>query len=88
MDGSFSNVSLSSNNWINGFFGIMDFYLCCVVNCYEARAEVVLRKGDDHENKLSLTNFMRRKAGLNQHLAQLFNRIVETGKNRQRYLFG
>lgn len=51
VDGSFSNVSPSCNNWMNGFFGITGFYLCCVVNSYEARAEVVLRKGNDYENK-------------------------------------
>lgn len=29
-DGSFSNVNPSRDNWINGFFGIGGFYLCCV----------------------------------------------------------
>ena len=50
-DGSFSNVNPSRDNWINGFFGIGDFYLCCVANFDAARAEVVFGRGNKHENK-------------------------------------
>lgn len=45
-DGSFSNVNPSRDNWINGFFGIGGFYLCCVVNYDAARVEVVLGRGN------------------------------------------
>ena len=36
--GSFSNVNPSRDNWINGFFGVGGFYLCCVANFDAARA--------------------------------------------------
>lgn len=50
-DGSFSNVSPSRDNWINGFFGIGGFYLACVANYDAARVELVLAKADKSENK-------------------------------------
>ena len=50
-DGPFSNVRSSRDNWINGFFGIGGFYLCCVANYDAARAEVVFGKGSRQENK-------------------------------------
>ena len=50
-EGSFSNVNPSRDNWINGFFGIGGFYLCCVANFDSARAEVVFGRGNKQENK-------------------------------------
>lgn len=50
-DGSFSNVSPGRGNWINGFFGISGFSICCVANYDAARVEVVFQKGDKAENK-------------------------------------
>ncbi len=50
-DGSFSNVSPGRGNWINGFFGINSFSICCVANYDAARVEVVFQKGDKVENK-------------------------------------
>ena len=50
-EGSFSNVNPSRDNWINGFFGIGGFYLCCVANLDSARAEVVFGRGNKQENK-------------------------------------
>ncbi len=49
--GSFSNVNPSTDNWINGFFGIGGFYLCCVANFDSARAEVVFARAEKAENK-------------------------------------
>jgi hypothetical protein len=49
--GAFSNVSPSRDNWINGFFGVSGFSLCCVANYDEARAEVVFSKVSKQENK-------------------------------------
>ena len=49
--GSFSNVNPSTDNWINGFFGISGFYLCCVANFDSARSEVVFAKAKKSENK-------------------------------------
>lgn len=50
-DGSFTNVSPSRENWINGFFGISGFSICCVANYDAARVEVVFQKSDKAENK-------------------------------------
>ncbi len=50
-DGSFSNVSPGRENWINGFFGISGFSICCVANYDAARVEIVFQKGDKVENK-------------------------------------
>lgn len=50
-NGPFSNVSPSKDNWINGFFGISGFYLCCVANYDAARVEVVFGKASKEENK-------------------------------------
>lgn len=50
-DGSFTNVSPSRENWINGFFGISGFSICCVANYDAARVEIVFQKGDKAENK-------------------------------------
>lgn len=61
-DGSFSNVSPSRDNWINGFFGIGGFYLCCVANYDSARAEVVFGRGDKQENKDAFDSLYAHKA--------------------------
>lgn len=50
-DGSFSNVSPTRDNVINGSFGIGGFYLCCVANYNAARAEIVFARGNKQENK-------------------------------------
>lgn len=50
-DGSFSNVSPSRDNWINGFFGVSGFSLCCVANYDAARVEIVFAKSEKEENK-------------------------------------
>lgn len=50
-DGPFSNVNPSRENWINGFFGVSGFSLCCVANYDSARVEVVFQKGKKSENR-------------------------------------
>lgn len=49
--GPFSNVSPSRENWINGYFGVSGFSLCCVANYDSARVELVFSKADKEENK-------------------------------------
>lgn len=49
--GSFSNVNPSKENWINGFFGISGFSLCCVANYDSARVELYLGKAKKEDNK-------------------------------------
>lgn len=51
LNGPFSNVSPSRENWINGFFGVRGFYLCCVANYDAARAEIVFARENRQENK-------------------------------------
>lgn len=50
-EGSFSNVNPSTDKWINGFFGIGVFYLCCVANFDSARAESKFARAEKAENK-------------------------------------
>ncbi len=47
----FSNCSPVKENWVNGYFGIQGFNLCCVSNCDSARVEVYFGKSDKRENK-------------------------------------
>lgn len=49
--GSFSNVNPSKENWINGFFGISGFSLCCVANYDSARVELYFGKAKKEDNK-------------------------------------
>lgn len=48
---SFSNVNPSKENWINGYFGISGFSICCVANYDSARVEIYFGKVDKAENK-------------------------------------
>ena len=67
-DGSFSNVNPSRDNWINGFFGIGGFYLCCVANFDAARAEVVFGRGNKQENKAAFDSLYTHKAEIESAL--------------------
>ena len=67
-DGSFSNVNPSRDNWINGFFGIGGFYLCCVANYDAARAEVVFGRGNKQENKDAFDSLYTHKAEIESAL--------------------
>lgn len=67
-DGSFSNVNPSRDNWINGFFGIGGFYLCCIANYDAARVEVVLGRGNKQENKDAFDSLYTHKAEIESTL--------------------
>lgn len=60
-DGSFTNVSPGRENWINGFFGISGFNICCVANYDAARVELVFQKSDKAENKKSFDALISHK---------------------------
>lgn len=60
-NGTFSNVSPSKENWINGFFGISGFSLCCVANYDAARVEIVFSKADKAANKRAFDTLMTHK---------------------------
>lgn len=59
--GSFSNVNPSTDNWINGFFGIGGFYLCCVANFDSARSELVFARAEKLENKVAFDVLYKHK---------------------------
>lgn len=67
-DGPFSNVNPSKDNWINGFFGVGGFYLCCVANYDAARAEVVFARGNRQENKEAFDRLCAHKAEIESRL--------------------
>ena len=71
--GSFSKVSPSRDNWINGSFGVSGFYLCCVANYDAARAEVVFGKGDREENKKAFDALIFHKAEIESALGTNLN---------------
>ncbi|MCD7853319.1 MAG: DUF4268 domain-containing protein, partial [Oscillospiraceae bacterium] len=50
-EGPFSTANPCKENWVNGYFGIGGFYLCCVANYDSARVEVYLGKSKKEENK-------------------------------------
>ena len=54
--------------WINGFFGIGGFYLCCVANFDVARAEVVFGRGNKQENKDAFDSLYTHKAEIESAL--------------------
>lgn len=67
-DGSFSNVSPGRENWINGFFGISGFNICCVANYDAARVEIVFQKGDKAENKKAFDALISHRAEIESEL--------------------
>jgi len=50
-EGPFSNANPCKENWVNGYFGIGGFNLCCVANYDSARVEVYMGKSKKEENK-------------------------------------
>lgn len=60
--GAFCNVNPSRENWINGFFGIGGFNLCCVANYDSARVELYLGKTNKEENKAAYDRLLSSKA--------------------------
>lgn len=64
VDGPFSNVNPSKENWINGFFGISGFSLCCVANYDAARVEVCFGKPSREENKKAFDKLLTHKEAI------------------------
>ncbi len=60
-NGSFNNVNPSSDNWIDGFFGIGGFSLCCVANFDAARTEIVFARAETSENKAAFDSLYQNK---------------------------
>lgn len=62
--GPFDNVSPSKENWINGFFGVQGFNICCVANMDSARVELVLKKSDKEKNKKAFDELNLKKTDI------------------------
>ncbi|MCI8442146.1 MAG: DUF4268 domain-containing protein [Provencibacterium sp.] len=67
-NGPFANVNPSKENWVNGFFGISGFSLCCVANYDAARVETVLAKADREENKQAFDKLFAHKEAIESAL--------------------
>ena len=72
-NGSFSNVSPSKENWINGFFGISGFSICCVANYDGARVEIVFQKSEKEENKKAFDALIARRTEVKSALGVALN---------------
>lgn len=66
--GSFCNVHPSKENWINGFFGVNGFSLCCVANYDSARVELYLGKPRKEDNKKTFDMLFAQKAEIEKAL--------------------
>ena len=67
-NGPFSNVNPSSMNWVNGFFGVNGFNLCCVANYDSARVEVYLGHADRDVNKQTFDALIKHKGEIESAL--------------------
>lgn len=67
-DGAFSNVSPTRENWINGFFGVSGFSICCVANYDSARVEIVFQKSEKDENKKAFDALVAHRAEIESAL--------------------
>lgn len=67
-NGSFSNVNPTSANWINGFFGVNGFSLCCIANYDSARVEVVFSNSNREVNKQAFDALITHKSDIESAL--------------------
>ena len=72
-DGSFFNVSPTRENWINGFFGVSGFSICCVANYDGARVEIVFQKSEKEENKKAFDALITHRAEIESTLGVVLN---------------
>ncbi|MCH5185690.1 MAG: DUF4268 domain-containing protein [Oscillospiraceae bacterium] len=67
-DKIFNNVNPSKENWINGFFGINGFNICCVANYDAARVEMYFGKADKETNKRAFDDLLTHKSEIETKL--------------------
>lgn len=72
-NGSFGNVNPSKDNWINGYFGVSGFNLCCVANFDSARVELYFGKADKSANKNAFDDLMLHKIEIESKLGIALN---------------
>lgn len=68
--GTFSRVNPSSDNWINGYFGVNSCNISCVANNDQARVEVMLAKASKEANKAIFDSLFSKKAEIEQSLSK------------------
>ena len=71
--GSFSNVSPTRDNWINGSFGVSGCSICCVANYDGARVEVVFQKPEKGENKKAFDSLIAHRVEIESALGAALN---------------
>ena len=67
-NGAFNNVEPTKENWINGYFGVSGFNLCCVANSDGARVELYLGKPNKDMNKKAFDLLKQHKDAIEQEL--------------------
>lgn len=79
-NGPFSNIGPSRENWVNGYFGVSGFNLCCVANYDSARAEIVFGKADKEENKRAFEKVLAHREDIESALGTAL--VWDKGENK------
>lgn len=64
----FNNVNSTKSNFINGYFGISGFSICCTANFDSARVELYIGKPHKEDNKNVFDNLISNKDRIEQTL--------------------
>lgn len=67
-EGPFQKVNPTKYNWVNGFFGVGGFYICCVANYDSARVELVMSKAEKAKNKVAFDALSNRREEIEKAL--------------------
>ena len=80
----FTNVNSTKSNYINGYFGISGFSICCTANFDSARVELYIGKPHKEDNKKVFDNLISNKEKieqvLNVHLTWLRGDDIKASK--------
>lgn len=67
-EGPFQNVNPTKYQWINGFFGVGGFYICCVARYDSARVEIVMSKARKEKNKAAFDALWKHREDIEEKL--------------------
>ena len=67
-EGPFQNVNPTKYQWINGFFGVGGFYICCVARYDSARVEIVMSKARKEKNKAAFDVLWKHREDIEEKL--------------------
>ena len=87
-EGPFSSVNPGKDNWINGYFGVQGFNLCCVANYDSARVEVYMGKADNAENKKAFDLLWSHKDTIEEALGERLQWDRGDGKKSSKIFYG